>query len=730
MNTKINTKIKKILSYILITALVMMTAVSIIPQGTSAATQDYEQIFEKDKVIDINIDISQEDLASIYANPQLEEYHSANITVDGVSVENVGIRTKGNSSLNSVTRSESDRYSFRIKFNKYVKGQKLLGLDEMVINNMFSDASYMREYLSYEAMREMGLDVPLAVMANIYINGELKGFYLCVEAIEDSFLDREFGNNDGNLYKQEQGSTLVYKEGNEYVSSELKVGADTEKTALKNMIKVLNEKGDYESVLDVDSALRFIAANTVLGSYDSYNGQFAHNYYLYEQDGKFTVIPWDYNMSFGGFGQGGSGWAISIDTPVSGVSMDSRPLINNLLEVAQYKERYLEYIKQFAKYLENLPARVDELASVIRPYIEADPTKFVTMEQFENSIKYMEETERTSTQGQGGMRISINNGGETIIIDGIDMETMNAAMEIMRSAGTGELTVDQIEQLKALGLTDEQIIQLKKISANAPQGGNPPQGGRGGNVPPDGQGGGQRGQGGMGGIGGMGGMDREVINAAMEIIRLAGTGELTDDQISQLKALGLTDEQIVQLKNMAANVPDGQGQGGMMPPDGQGQPGGQRPQGGMGGGMGGGSIITYATKRLENINTQLNGGTAPSPAPSQEISVYLNSKKISFDVAPVIENDRTLVPVRAIFEALGMAVEYSDGEITATKDELTIKLTVGSNIAYVNDTQVTLDVASKIINDRTLVPLRFIGEATGLVVSYNAADMTVNMENR
>lgn len=362
---------------------------------SSVKAMEYEKIFEKDRVIDIKVEIAEEDWKSILADPLAEEYKSANVTVDGVTVKNVGFRTKGNLTLRSVANGTSDRYSFRIKMDKYEKGQNLLGLDELVVNNMYSDPSYLREYLSYEALREIGADVPDTVFANIYINGELYGFYLCVEAIDDSFLERNFGDDSGNLYKQEQGSTLQYVEGSNYDKSELKSGDDETKTGLKNFIKVLNDmpqgqKGNIESVLDVDSALRYIAANTVLGNYDSYNGNLVQNYYLYEQKGKVTVLPWDYNMSLAGFGGGNSATTIPIDEPVSGVNIKNLPLINNLLAVDEYKAKYHEYVKELLGYLENFENRVTEVSTIIRPYVQADPSKFYTMEQFEASIKYSE----------------------------------------------------------------------------------------------------------------------------------------------------------------------------------------------------------------------------------------------------------------------------------------------------------------------------------------------------
>jgi hypothetical protein len=113
----------------------------------------------------------------------------------------------------------------------------------------------------------------------------------------------------------------------------------------------------------------------------------------------------------------------------------------------------------------------------------------------------------------------------------------------------------------------------------------------------------------------------------------------------------------------------------------------------------------------------------------QEITVLLNGKKIEFDVPPIIEDGRTLVPLRAIFELLGMEVTYDNGAVTAEKEGLTIDLSVDSDIAYVKGEQKTLDVPSRIIDGRILVPLRFIGESTGLTVDYNNETRTVTMND-
>ena len=430
---------KKLISFLLSA---VMTAVSAVLPFTAQAKESYKDIFKKDRVIDINIDINEADLNDMNEYAQNEEYHSADVTVDGIKVENAGIRTKGNMTLKSMTNSDSDRYSFRIKFDKYVKNQTLLGMDELCLNNGYSDPSYMREYLHYEILREMGMNVPETAFCNVYINGELFGFYLAVEGLDDSFLEREFGEDykDGNFYKMDEGATLEYREDENYSYADLKSGDDNNLESFKYFVKRLNnikdgEKGDIESFLNVDSALKYIASNTVLSNYDSYNGNMHHNYYLYEdKNGVFTVVPWDFNMSFGGFG--GSNTDIGIDTPCTSGNISELPLIEKLLSVDEYKEKYYGYIKDMMEILESFEDRVNEIKEIIKPYVEKDPTAFYTAEEFEKATTA---SENTSSADNGKREKSRGFGGSSII------DCVNDRLENLKAQfnGTADKTTQQ-----------------------------------------------------------------------------------------------------------------------------------------------------------------------------------------------------------------------------------------------------------------------------------------------
>lgn len=117
-----------------------------------------------------------------------------------------------------------------------------------------------------------------------------------------------------------------------------------------------------------------------------------------------------------------------------------------------------------------------------------------------------------------------------------------------------------------------------------------------------------------------------------------------------------------------------------------------------------------------------------APMDDGPIKVFVNEQSLVFDVPPVIINDRTLVPLRAIFEALGADVLW-DGEtetVTATKGDVEVKLVIGGQ-ALLNGQAVELDVPARIINDRTMVPLRFVSESLGYQVSWAEATRTINI---
>jgi hypothetical protein len=132
----------------------------------------------------------------------------------------------------------------------------------------------------------------------------------------------------------------------------------------------------------------------------------------------------------------------------------------------------------------------------------------------------------------------------------------------------------------------------------------------------------------------------------------------------------------------------------------------------------------YATNAKGTVAGQVYSFTVINPA----IKVFLDGEAMSFEVPPFIEQERTMVPFRAIFEALGTSVQW-DGEtrtVTAAREDTEIKLVI-DGAAYKNGETVSLDVPAVIVNSRTFVPLRFVSEALGSTVIWEDTNKTVTI---
>ncbi len=366
---------------------------------TPSAANEPVDFFSEDTVEKIYIDMSQTDWNSILGNPMAEEYHPASITYRDVTLEDVAFRTKGNSSLKHVATTNSTRFSFKVDMNYYVDGQKLLGMKKINLNNNFKDPSYMRERIAYDMLRSLDVPAPRLSYVNLYINGSLHGLYTLVEQVDSEFLEKNFDNSEGDLYKPDgTGSDLLWRGTNfaSYSGVELKTNEEsTENAAFINMIDELDNGNNLESVIDVDEVLRYLAVSTALSNLDSYQGPLAHNYYIYEQDGVFSIIPWDFNESFGSFTMGcqDSNAMISlyIDEPTSSTLAD-RPLIARLLEQENYKATYHEYIEDLIYGVMN-PAiiawTIENTKNLISSHVANDPTAFFSYAEFEASLGYV-----------------------------------------------------------------------------------------------------------------------------------------------------------------------------------------------------------------------------------------------------------------------------------------------------------------------------------------------------
>ena len=177
--------------------------------------------------------------------------------------------------------------------------------------------------------------------------------------------------------------------------------------ALKN----ISEGTNLEQAMDVDSVLRYMAVQTFVVNLDGLSGNMAHNYYLYEKNGQLSLIPWDYNLAFGGFQSSDASSTINfpVDTPFSsGVSTEDRQFFMALLNVEEYREQYHAYLSQLVEeYVDG--GRFDEVYQRIRGQIDTlvadDPTSFYTYEEYDQAAQMLYQTvllRAESVKGQIG----------------------------------------------------------------------------------------------------------------------------------------------------------------------------------------------------------------------------------------------------------------------------------------------------------------------------------------
>jgi hypothetical protein len=363
---------------------------------------DYERLFPLDHVADVHIDFEPGGWATLLEEPLEDVYVPASVTYDGVHLDQVGVRFKGNSSRKSVEREGGVRYSLKLDIDMYIDGQSLLGVDKINLNNGFMDPTQLRELVTTELYRGAGIPSPQMGFVRVFLDGELHGNYTAVEQVDKEFLRRHFADDDGDLYKPEPPTGHLEWLGDDvsaYAKLELKTNEDTsDQSAILHFLDVLNNtpadaiETALPAVFDVDAFLRYLAVTTLTVNLDSIVGP-GHNYYLYEDrsSGKFILLPWDMNMAFGGFSCDlapeelvAYPYLQPACTPV-----DQKILVAKVMGVASFRATYESYLHEYASgHMAAAPIgqRLSELATVLRPYVAADPTRFFSAEEFEQNL--------------------------------------------------------------------------------------------------------------------------------------------------------------------------------------------------------------------------------------------------------------------------------------------------------------------------------------------------------
>ncbi len=423
------------------------------------------------------IDIRIPDWKGFIADAEQEEYVLCDLEIDGEMFYDVGIRAKGNNSLRLTSEYGLSRYSLKLEFDCFAQGGNYYGLDKFSLDASFQDNSYMKTYIAYDMMEFMGVPAPLCSYVWVSVNGSAWGLYLAVEEPEEAFAKRNFGKDYGKLYKpdyrslSDENADIALKyiddDPNSYPGIFDNAKFDTTKADQKRVtdaLKVLASGENLETAVNVDEVLRYFSVQVFVMNWDSYIGYTGHNYFLYEEDGIISILPWDYNLAFGTYALGMSNPIkdpdviinYPINTPAEGDVMLNRPLYHNLMKNDEYFKKYHEYLDALVEgYFESgrFKETVSRVQSMTAPYVKTDPTAFCSYNDYLIAVNTLEDIcmlRAQSVRGQlegkypATIRSRQENPGVGVDASGVDIHDLGDFDDLERAKAKNDEALNSI----------------------------------------------------------------------------------------------------------------------------------------------------------------------------------------------------------------------------------------------------------------------------------------------
>jgi len=367
----------------------------------------FGHVLPTDHVVALTLDFAPGDWAQLLLDWQTKQekvVYPAAFGFDDESLARVGVRLKGLNSLNVPDAGPIDpagRYPLKIDFNQ-LGGPRFHEVDELSLNTSMNDASRMRERLVASLYQVMDVDASRTAWADVTIDRAHVGLYVMAQVIDKRFLKERFGEahgaDDGNLYKcvyNDFGACALGWMGDDptsYVRTSgcapgydqcglvLQTNEDdptqNDYADLVHFLDVLNNTPDEDlaselpKVFDVDHFLRLAAVAYVTSNFDSYFGK-GHNFYLYRRnDGRFQMIPWDFDLAYGNTECPGD-----VSDPTCG-GAESHPLTRRIMAVLAWRAAYLDHLRVLLAdhfTVEGHRARVAEMDALIGARVAVDP---------------------------------------------------------------------------------------------------------------------------------------------------------------------------------------------------------------------------------------------------------------------------------------------------------------------------------------------------------------------
>ncbi len=318
----------------------------------------------------------------------------ASLQMDGTTYDSVAIRYKGNSTFFIPQDMGNPKIPYNISMDEHISNQELLGFDKIKLANGLFDPTMVREVLASSIYRRY-MPASLVNHVKLHVQGRYLGVYVNTEAVNKAFLKKHFDYKKGVLFKCDP--TAQYGSGDPFLEPDLRwygpdssayfprydLKSDEGWGALIELIDVINHRPtEIERVFNVDRALWYLAVSTVIANYDTYDGIFVHNYYLYlHENGQFQIIPWDLSESFIGALLGMQGQnANSLYTYDPLQINKGRPLMDLVANNLFYRRQYFAHIRTILNEVmdrDSLSMTINDLQNNISMAMAADPYAFV-----------------------------------------------------------------------------------------------------------------------------------------------------------------------------------------------------------------------------------------------------------------------------------------------------------------------------------------------------------------
>ncbi len=333
------------------------------------------------------------------------------ISFNDLQWESVGIRFKGNSSLSNSWQTGILKLPFKLDFDQFedsfpeTKNQRFYGFKQLSFSSNFRDTSFLREKITAEIFRASGVPAPETAFYEVYINhGDgfiYFGLYTLVEIVEDTVIQTQFSESDGNVYKP-LGRAATFQEGS---FSETGFDKETNKgnsdwSDIEQLYSIIHSEQrlsnpekwiqELRTIFDIDSFLLWLAVNVSVENWDTY-GRSPHNYFLYNnpESNLLTWIPWDNNMAL----SNNIGLMPTHSIDLNDIT-DEWPLIRFLLDIPELENQYFNNLAITLETSFNkgsISARYSDLHQLIEPYALAEETGFTFLgndriDDFEESL--------------------------------------------------------------------------------------------------------------------------------------------------------------------------------------------------------------------------------------------------------------------------------------------------------------------------------------------------------